>query len=110
MTTYWNVAVSVDGRVVCSSGDETLSKAISRAISDCVYYQAVYPGSKIAVCEIAESCAKCYNQGTVNIRKPRSVKVVKCPACKGKLATGCLEPIPFAMPDAANRITLLQAV
>lgn len=109
MNTYWNLSVNVDGRCVVSSGDATLEKALSRAFSDCVYYKAIYPQAKIAVDDIHESCAKCHNIGTVNIRRPRSIRVVKCPECKGKLASGKLSAIAFEMPDAANRISLSQS-
>lgn len=108
MKTYWNVAVSVDGRLVCSSGDATMEQAIAKGISDCVYYAAVNPGSKVQIDELTEACERCHNIGTIGLRRPRSTKTVKCPECKGKLATGKCGPIPFVMPDPANRISIVQ--
>jgi hypothetical protein len=73
MKTYWSGSVSVDGRVVSSSGDETLAKTIARLMSDCVYYQAVYPGSRIVMGDLREHCAQCHNDGKVAIHRPRSL-------------------------------------
>jgi hypothetical protein len=107
--TYWSTAVAVDGRVVVSSGDETLAGALARAVTDCVYYQALYPAATIAVVDVRESCARCHNAGTVTLRRPRSVRAVRCPECKGKGAPGRLDDVPFVMPDPANGITLATA-
>jgi hypothetical protein len=107
MKTYWSAAVAVDGRVVVSSGDETLARALARAVTDAVYYQAIYPGAKVAVVDVHESCARCHNAGTVTVRRPRSARTVRCPVCRGKGATGRLGDIPFVMPDPANRVTLV---
>lgn len=106
MNTYWNTEITVDGRCVCSSGDETLGKAISRATTDCVYYQTVYPDSKIAIRGIHEVCAACHNTGYAPLA--RRGRTVKCHECKGKKADGLVDEIAFQMPDAANRIRLVQ--
>jgi hypothetical protein len=113
--TYWSYEVRVDTRCVCSAGDDKLSNALSRAISDCVYYQAVYPAAKITIAEIREACSGCHNAGEISkklsrrtLPNPRGVKLVRCPECKGKGAHGELAEIPFVMPDPANRITLAQ--
>ncbi len=109
MKTYWNVEVQVDGTCKCSSGDTDLGTALSRALSDAIYYRAIYPEAKdIRVAGIRESCAGCHNLGTVTKRRPRSVKTVKCPECKGKLANGAIPDVPLAMPDPANGIRLIQ--
>src|SRR5690349_13924644 len=105
MKTYWSTAVVVDGRVVVSSGDETLARALARAVTDAVYYQAVYPAAKVAVVNVHESCASCHDAGTVTVRQPQSARTVRCPACRGKGATGRLDDIPFVMPDPANGVT-----
>lgn len=102
MRTYWNASVSVDGACKCSSGGETLAIALSTAVQNCVYYQAQYPSGRITW-EVIESCAVCHNEGT--IRAGRKQK--RCPECKGKLAQGRIENIPFTMPDSANNIRLL---
>jgi hypothetical protein len=107
MKTYWSTAVAVDGRVVASSGDETLAKALSRAVTDAIYCQAVYPAAKVAIVDVHESCALCHNAGTVTVRRPRSARTVRCPACRGMGARGRLDDIPFVMPDPANRVTLV---
>jgi hypothetical protein len=107
MKTYGSTAVAVDGRLVVSSGDETLARALSRAVTDAVYYQAVYPTAKVAIVDVRESCARCHNAGTVTVRRPRSARTVRCPACGGKGARGRLDDIPFVMPDPANRVTLV---
>jgi hypothetical protein len=106
--TYWNASVSVDGRCVVSLGASTLSETLSRAFSDCVYYQSVYPSSAVVVCDIREQCSCCHNSGKVTIGT-RTRKSVKCPECKGKGAAGALPDVRFAMPDCANRIILRQA-
>jgi hypothetical protein len=114
--TYWSWEVRVDGRCTVSAGDEKLSTALSRAISDAVYYQAVYPAAKITIAEIREACSGCHNAGEVSkklsrhtLQHPCGTKLVRCPECKGKGAYGELADIPFVMPDSANCITLTQA-
>ena len=109
MKTYWNASVAVDGVTKCSGGDDTLAATLSRAITDCVYYQAIYPAAKVTIDGICESCAVCHNTGHVRQQRARSVRVLKCPECRGKLATGAVAPIAFQMPHEANRISLRQA-
>jgi hypothetical protein len=104
--TYWNVEVTVDGQCKCSTGGETLADAIRRALSDAIYYQAIYPGAKVALCGLRESCAACGNAGTVTVRRPRSWKTGKCPECRGAGASGVCGDIPLEMPDSANGIRL----
>jgi hypothetical protein len=108
MKPYWRYEIQVDGRCVCSAADECLSKAISRAVQDCVYYQCIYPAAKIVIAGIEDACDRCHNDGSVCIRKPRSMKRVKCPACNGNGSHNTLLPIPFMMPDSANHISLVQ--
>jgi hypothetical protein len=108
--TYWSYEVRVDGRCVCSAGDEKLTDALSRAISDCVYYQAVYPAAQVTIADIREACAGCHNTGEISKKKDaRHTRLVRCPECKGKGAHGEMAEIPFVMPDPANRITLTQS-
>jgi hypothetical protein len=109
MKTYWSYEVRIDGRCTVSSGDEKLSTALSRAISDCVYYQAVYPVAKITIAEIREACAGCHNTGEISKKLRNCSRLVRCPECKGKCAYGEMTEIPFVMPDPANRITLTQS-
>lgn len=108
MATYWNAEITVDDRCVCITGDDTLGKAIARAVTDCVYYQTVYPDSKIAVVGLHEVCARCHNTGFVQQYSKKGGRTVKCPTCKGHKATGTCDTIAFAMPDASNRIKLVQ--
>ena len=107
MQTYWHVSVAVDGRVVVSLGDAALSKALSEAIREAVYFQAIYPEGQVALVDIRETCFRCDNEGEVKIRRPRSIRIVRCPECKGKPATARVDDIPFRMPDSANKISLV---
>ena len=111
MQTYWCYEIEVDGRCVCSATGDALGLAISRAVTDCVYYQTVYPTSKITIGNIHESCARCNNTGYTNkyAAPGRAGKTVRCANCKGKKASGLCDHIAFSMPDAANRISLVQA-
>ena len=97
--TYWNTEVRVNGVCKISSGDSSLSKALTAAIQSCVYYQAVYPGSTIAITSISEACARCHNEKTI-IRQ-RSWRTIhhRCPECNGNGASGRLDDISFTMPD-----------
>lgn len=106
MRTYWNASVSVDGACKCSTGADELREAISRAVADCVYYQAQYPASAISF-EVIEHCAECHNEGTVRNYSRIKFTRMRCPNCKGKLAQGKIENVQFRMPDSANNIRLL---
>ena len=86
---------------------EGMARALARAVTDAIYYQAVYPAAKVAIVDVRESCAGCHNAGTVTVRRPRSARAVRCPECRGKGATGRLDDIPCVMPDPANRVTLV---
>lgn len=104
--TYWTASVYVDDRCVVSSADDSLSIAISGAISSCVYYQAMYPDNQISIRGIKQYCATCHSLGTI-AHSTRSWRKVRCPTCKGKPPTGQLDNIPFHMPDPANNVHLV---
>lgn len=108
--TYWNTSVQVDGITKVLSAGSSASDAIERAIPDCVYYQTIYPGQKVAITGIQEVCSACHNEGTVAKRTARSYRKVRCPLCKGKVPQGRMADIAFRMPDSANKISLAQAV
>jgi hypothetical protein len=105
MKTYWSFTILVNGRNVLCHGEETLSKAISRAITDVIYYAAVYPQAKIVIGEWRESCLKCHDAGSVFSVRNR-FRSVRCPECKGKGVHNTLADIPFVMPDAAISLTM----
>jgi hypothetical protein len=107
--TYWSYSVSVDGTCKCSAARDSVNEAISHATRDAIYYQAIYPQSTVQIDGLREHCNCCHNDGTIRKRRPRSVVVVKCPECKGKLPTGEIGPIPFLMPDSANGVSLSAA-
>lgn len=108
MRTYWNASVRNDKTTSSVGiGGQTLAAAISTAITEAIYMQAVNPGAKISITDIEEHCAVCYNNGTV--LKPHSRVYgsrMRCPECKGKVPTAKVEDIRFTMPDPANHITL----
>jgi hypothetical protein len=106
VNTYWSYEVQVDGVAKVAAGAAALNEAIARAITDCLYYQAHYPGSQVRIANIRELCEKCRNQRTIEKRGPRSLKTIRCPECKGQGADRCLAPTPFALPDPANGIRL----
>lgn len=109
VSAYWSGAVAISGRVVVSSGDTSLGRCLSRLITDAVYYAAMYPFTAITITELRESCAKCHNEGTVEKGMAGRNRRVRCPVCKGKRLTGTCDDIVFAMPDAANKISLVVA-
>lgn len=109
MKTYWNYSIFIDGRCVCSAGEETLPAAITAGISSMIYYKAVNPDAKISMGGLLEACSRCHNAREVTIVGPRSRKTVRCPECKGKGALGHMVDIPLVMPDPANRISLVQS-
>lgn len=105
MKTYWQYSVSVNDRMISSCGKNTLSLALEAAITDAVYYQAIYPSHRIIIGGIEEICSECSNTGAI-IRRH---KQTRCPECRGKVPTAVINPIVFKMPDPANRISLLVA-
>jgi hypothetical protein len=112
MKTYWNISVSVDGRTKSSSSKETAAEAIQQAITDAIYYQAIYPNETVAITDIKEYCSMCSNHGEVyrKVSRPtaNSKFTMRCPACKGKTATGQIADIKFTMPESTNHIELKQ--
>ncbi len=80
-TTYWHYAVKANGRELLISGNATLAEAIQNAITSAIYYQAIEPGSRITIEEIAEICSTCYNNGTVknHVRRSASGKQDRFP-------------------------------
>jgi len=95
MKTYWNAEVRVNDNLKLCAVDSTLAKMLESAISSAVYYQAIYPSSRVSITGLTESCSACHNNKVV-----RSVRrTVRCPECKGKGATGRLDDMLFRMPD-----------
>lgn len=106
--TYWSTTIYVNDFPKVCSGDKTLSEALSRAMSDAIYYQAMYPDCKISIREIEESCARCHNTGKVQQNGRRVIKMVRCPECRGKCAHGRLDDIPILLPDPPNGVRIVQ--
>jgi hypothetical protein len=85
---------------------DTLSLAISEAMSSAIYYQALYPTAQVWIGDLHEFCPTCNNQGEIDKKGPRSTKIIKCPDCKGKCPTGKADRIVLKLPDPANGIVL----
>ena len=111
MQTYWDVSVRIEGQSgSMSTGDVSLERTIERAITEAIYYQAVYPGQRVYIDGIRQVCSVCHNNGKLSVaRKYKGFDVKRCPECKGKVPTATLDRINFIMPDSANRITLTAA-
>ena len=105
MRTYWTAQVTGnESRHSCSTNGDTLAASIERAITEAIYRQAINPTERISI-DVEEYCVECFNHGTVLKRH----KQVRCPECKGKIATGKVDTITFRMPDTSNRISLIAA-
>lgn len=109
MTMLWNAKVSVDGITKVSMGGSTASEVIAKCIRDAIYYQAIYPQSKVLIASIEARCFQCSGVGTISKTMAHcKSKEIKCPNCKGKIEVQSMPDIPFNMPDADNRIALMQ--
>lgn len=109
MTMLWNAEVSVDGITKASMGGSTASEVIAKCIRDAIYYQAIYPQSKVLIASIEARCFQCSGVGTISKSMAYcKTKEIKCPNCKGRIEVQSMPNIPFNMPDSANRITLVQ--
>lgn len=102
---YWIAGVFVGDVCKCSMNGDSLSKLLTRCISDSIYYQAVYPSATITIKGIREQCSSCNNEGIV-LKKNNKFLTMKCPNCKGKGKSGCVDDVLFNMPDGANNIVL----
>jgi len=108
MKTYWQVSVRMSGSISSViTCDETLSGAIQKAITDAIYYKAIYPERQVTIEDLHELCALCGGTGLVPAAS-HSIRTKRCPECKSKSLPPPISPITLIMPDPANRITLTQ--
>jgi hypothetical protein len=103
MKTYWSAQIMVGETCKVTVPNSDLALCLSGAITDAMYYMAIYPGEKISIRNVREYCVLCHNSGKI-IRK--SVRWIKCPECKGHIATGAVATIPVELPNPANRVVL----
>lgn len=78
------------------------------AFRDAIYYQAIYPDAVISIRDMREQCVGCSNTGLMSRQMRWKVRHVKCTECGGKYPTTHIEQIDLKLPDAANKICIVQ--
>lgn len=80
---------------------KSLSDALTVAFAECTYYLAYNPTVYVT---IEENCAQCDGEGTIRVKRPRSVQVKRCPNCRGHV--GPISSVSFPVRPHCNVKTI----